>query len=69
MEYIKIIFYIQQFQFSVRVRQFNKTKPPPDIQMEDWHLWAQGDELVHTEMGYRAMGDHVNDFLQKQVKN
>lgn len=51
----------------VRVRKFNTMRPPPDVHMEDWHLWAQGEDLAHTEMGYRAMGDHVNDFLQKQV--
>lgn len=53
----------------MRVRKFNRTKPPPDVQMEDWHLWARGEDFAHTEMGYRAMGDHVNDFLQKQVKD
>lgn len=52
------------------VQKFNKTKPSPDVQMEDWHLWAQQhDDMARTELGYRRIGDNVNDFLQKQVPN
>lgn len=53
--------------FLVRVYNFNKTEPLPDVQREDWTACSTSDGFANqTELGYRPNGDRVSDFIEKQ---
>lgn len=39
--------------FSVKVRRFNETRPPPDVQREDWMMSFVRDSFPGGEVGYR----------------
>lgn len=49
------------------MRRFNKIKPPPDVQREEWNACSSSDSFAQGEIGYRQMGDKVYDFLEKQA--
>lgn len=52
---------------SVRVVKFNKLKPPPDVQKEEWNACSSIDSFAQGEVGYRQRSDKVYDFIEKQV--
>ncbi|KAG5887697.1 hypothetical protein JTB14_002018 [Gonioctena quinquepunctata] len=53
--------------YMVKVRKFNKQKPPPDVQREEWLNCGIPDNVAQSEVGYRQLGDKVYDLLEKQA--
>ncbi|XP_060532095.1 transmembrane protein 192 [Cylas formicarius] len=53
--------------YMVDVARFNKEKPPPDVQRNDWAAVSSPDTLHQNEVGYRELGDKVQDLLEKQA--
>lgn len=51
------------------MRQFNKQRPLPDVQKEEWAACASTEGLPQGDVGYQPHGDHVNDFIEKQVSS
>lgn len=51
----------------MKVLAFNKQKPVPDVQREEWMACASPENLGQNEIGYRQLGDKVYDLLEKQV--
>jgi len=47
--------------------QFNRSKPPPDIQREEWMISFIQDSYSGGEVGYRDGGDNISDLLEKQA--
>lgn len=47
--------------------QFNRSKPPPDIQREEWMISFIQDSYSGGEVGYRDRGDNISDLLEKQA--
>lgn len=50
--------------FLVKVQRFNKQKPPPDVQREEWNACVSPEA---TEIGSPLRGEKLYDFLQKQA--
>lgn len=55
------------FFLLVKVTNFNKQKPPPDVQKEEWITCANPESMNPNEIGYKQLGDKVVDLLEKQV--
>lgn len=53
----------------MKVKNFNKTRPPPDVQKEEWTACTSPENFGQNEIGYRQLGDKVYDFLEKQVSS
>ncbi|KAF5308172.1 hypothetical protein FQR65_LT06352 [Abscondita terminalis] len=53
--------------YIVQVRKFNKHKPPPDVQRDEWNACSSSETFAQGEIGYRQLGDKVYDFLEKQA--
>lgn len=53
--------------FPVKVRKFNRQKPPPDVQKEEWITCDNPETMNPNEIGYKQLGDTVVDLLEKQV--
>lgn len=53
--------------YILRVNKFNKIRPPPDVQKEEWNACSSSETFAQGEMGYRQLGDRVYDFLEKQA--
>ncbi|KAJ8924041.1 hypothetical protein NQ315_006818 [Exocentrus adspersus] len=53
--------------YMLKVNNFNRTKPPPDVQREEWTACASPENFDQNEIGYRQLGDKVYDFLEKQA--
>ncbi|KAK4885240.1 hypothetical protein RN001_001511 [Aquatica leii] len=53
--------------YIVLVHKFNKQKPPPDVQKEEWNACSSSETFAQGEIGYRQLGDKVYDFLEKQA--
>lgn len=51
----------------MKVINFNKQKPPPDVQKEEWITCANPESMNPNEIGYKQLGDKVVDLLEKQV--
>ncbi|XP_056636208.1 transmembrane protein 192 isoform X1 [Diorhabda sublineata] len=54
--------------YIAKVINFNKQKPLPDVQREEWTSTTSPDSLAQSEVGYRQLGDKVYDLLDKQAK-
>ncbi|XP_021917703.1 transmembrane protein 192 isoform X2 [Zootermopsis nevadensis] len=50
-----------------KVIQFNRSKPPPDVEREEWMRSFIQDSYSGGEVGYRERGDHIYDLLEKQA--
>jgi len=53
--------------YIARVLKFNKQKPPPDVQKEEWNACSSAESFAQGEIGYRQLGDKVYDFIEKQA--
>ncbi|KAF5303618.1 hypothetical protein FQA39_LY09865 [Lamprigera yunnana] len=53
--------------YIVLVHKFNKLKPPPDVQKEEWNACSSAETFAQGEIGYRQLGDKVYDFIEKQA--
>lgn len=49
------------------VNNFNKQKPPPDVQKQEWIACSAPEVAPQDEAGFRQLGDKVCDLLEKQV--
>lgn len=54
--------------FPVKVRKFNRQRPPPDVQKEEWITCGNPETMNPNEIGYKQLGDTVVDLLEKQVR-
>ncbi|XP_018328909.1 transmembrane protein 192 isoform X2 [Agrilus planipennis] len=53
--------------YIVRVREFNTTQPPPDVQKEEWNACSSHEQFAQGEIGYRPPGDKIYDLIEKQA--
>lgn len=53
---ILILFCYFVYLVPVKVRRFNETRPPPDVQREDWMMSFVRDSFPGGEVGYRYFG-------------
>jgi len=53
--------------YILRVRRFNVSKAPPDVQREEWNACSNEHSFAQGEVGYRELGDKVYDFIEKQA--
>ncbi|XP_023714736.1 transmembrane protein 192 isoform X2 [Cryptotermes secundus] len=53
--------------YICKVIKFNRSKPPPDVQREEWMMNFIQDSYSGGEVGYRERGDHIHDLLEKQA--
>ncbi|CAG9858118.1 unnamed protein product [Phyllotreta striolata] len=53
--------------YIMQVWKFNKQKPLPDVQKEEWTNTTSPEALTQSEVGYRQLGDKVYDLLEKQA--
>ncbi|KAK3932463.1 Transmembrane protein 192 [Frankliniella fusca] len=53
--------------YLVKVRRFNETRPPPDVQREDWMMSFVQNSFPGGEVGYREPNEHIHDLLAKQA--
>lgn len=53
--------------YICKVIQFNRSKPPPDVQREEWMMSFIQDSYSGGEVGYRERGDQIHDLLEKQA--
>lgn len=53
--------------YLVKVRRFNETRPPPDVQREDWMMSFVRDSFPGGEVGYREPNEQIHDLLAKQA--
>ncbi|KAJ8926542.1 hypothetical protein NQ314_021081 [Rhamnusium bicolor] len=53
--------------YMLKVRNFNKQQPQPDVQREEWTACAAPENFGQNEIGYKQLGDKVYDFLEKQA--
>lgn len=53
--------------YLYKIRRFNKQKPPPDVQREEWNACSSTNSFAQGEIGYRNVGDKAYDFIEKQA--
>ncbi|XP_018577051.1 transmembrane protein 192 isoform X2 [Anoplophora glabripennis] len=53
--------------YMLKVSNFNKIRPPPDVQKEEWTACTSPENFSQNEIGYKQLGDKVYDFLEKQA--
>ncbi|KAI4468621.1 transmembrane protein [Holotrichia oblita] len=61
------IVFVVNLCYIIRVVKFNKSKPPPDVQKEEWNACSSIESFAQGEVGYRQRSDRVYDFIEKQV--
>lgn len=49
------------------MQRFNKQKPLPDVQKEEWNACSTVEGIPQGEIGVISHGERVNDFIEKQV--
>ncbi|XP_050514076.1 transmembrane protein 192 [Diabrotica virgifera virgifera] len=53
--------------YIAKVIKFNKHKPLPDVQKEDWISTTAPDTVTQNEVGYSQLGGKIYDLLEKQA--
>ncbi|XP_044738045.1 transmembrane protein 192 [Chrysoperla carnea] len=53
--------------YIIKVYQFNKLQPLPDVQREEWAFNSNQSNFIINEIGHGIQGGHVDDLLEKQA--